>query len=225
MSQEKILEKIKKCLALSKSANGNEAAIALRQAQALMEKYNINQSAIELSDITSKTAKTWKSQNPAKYTHVLAVTIAHAFTVKPIYHSYSERTTVEFIGFDAQPEIAAYCYDVLYRQLVKDRKAFMSTLSKRYKKVNKTRKADLFAEHWAVGVYMKITNFALNEKQEQLIDQYLEQRGSKLTTSEVRQHKAKREDDDAMHKGYIAGKNANLNHGMGVDQREKLEYL
>lgn len=38
-----IIDKISKCLALSKSANEHEAAIALRQAQALMQKYKISE--------------------------------------------------------------------------------------------------------------------------------------------------------------------------------------
>ncbi|PCI62013.1 MAG: hypothetical protein COB35_04855 [Gammaproteobacteria bacterium] len=37
MSNEKYIEKIKKCLALAKSGNANEAAAAMRQAQALMK--------------------------------------------------------------------------------------------------------------------------------------------------------------------------------------------
>lgn len=42
MNKEKVLDKIKKCLALSQSANEHEAAQALKQAQALMEKYEVN---------------------------------------------------------------------------------------------------------------------------------------------------------------------------------------
>lgn len=225
MSNEKILAKIKKCLALSKSENGNEAATALRHAQALMEKHNINQSTVELSDITSKLTSASKSQNPPRYNHILVSTIAKAFAVKPIYHPLWDETKIEFIGFDAQPEIAAYCYDVLHRQLTKDRKAYMDTLSKRYKKANKTRKADLFAESWVMGAYRKITEFALTEKQKSLIEEYLEQRhDGKLKTLKPRTHKIKKEDDSAMHKGYLAGKNADLNRGMGADQRERLTH-
>ena len=41
--QDRILDKIKKCLKLSASSNANEAATALRQAQAMMAEYNITQ--------------------------------------------------------------------------------------------------------------------------------------------------------------------------------------
>ena len=51
MDKERILEKIKKCLALSKSANEHEAAQALKQAQALMREYGITDIEVELSAV------------------------------------------------------------------------------------------------------------------------------------------------------------------------------
>lgn len=42
----KILAKIKKCLALASSSNPNEAATALRQARALMEKHGVTSESI-----------------------------------------------------------------------------------------------------------------------------------------------------------------------------------
>lgn len=51
MDKEKVLDKIKKCLALGKSANEHEAAQALKQAQALMPKYEISDADVALSDI------------------------------------------------------------------------------------------------------------------------------------------------------------------------------
>ena len=42
MADDKILDKIKKCLVLASSANEHEAAAALRQAQKLMEAHGIS---------------------------------------------------------------------------------------------------------------------------------------------------------------------------------------
>ena len=56
MDKEKILDKIKKCLALSKSANEHEAAQALKQAQALMEKHEVNAVDIALSEVSEQKA-------------------------------------------------------------------------------------------------------------------------------------------------------------------------
>ena len=52
MDKEKVLDKIKKCLALGQSANEHEAAQALKQAQALMEKYEVNAVDIALSRVS-----------------------------------------------------------------------------------------------------------------------------------------------------------------------------
>lgn len=47
--KEKIIDKIKKCLALGKSNNAHEAAAALRQAQKLMEKHGLSEEDLEKS--------------------------------------------------------------------------------------------------------------------------------------------------------------------------------
>lgn len=54
MDKQKVLEKIKKCLALGESANEHEAAQAIRQAQILMEKYGISEMDVELSAVSEK---------------------------------------------------------------------------------------------------------------------------------------------------------------------------
>ena len=49
MEQDKLLRKIKKLLALSKSTNPHEAASALAMAQKLMTENQLNQSQVEFS--------------------------------------------------------------------------------------------------------------------------------------------------------------------------------
>ena len=48
---ERVIRKIKRCLALSKSSNENEAATAMRQAQALMREYRLTELDVRLSDV------------------------------------------------------------------------------------------------------------------------------------------------------------------------------
>jgi hypothetical protein len=57
MHNESIIKKIRKCLALSKSANVHEAATALRQARKLMECHAIDAAEIELADIGEDSVK------------------------------------------------------------------------------------------------------------------------------------------------------------------------
>src|SRR5258708_2572171 len=48
-SQEQIIEKIRGLLALAKSSNPNEVALAAQRATALMQKYNLDQAQVDLS--------------------------------------------------------------------------------------------------------------------------------------------------------------------------------
>lgn len=54
MDKQAVLEKIKKCLALSKSANEHEAAQAMKQAQALMKKYEVDAVDVVLSEVSER---------------------------------------------------------------------------------------------------------------------------------------------------------------------------
>ena len=47
---ERVIRKIKRCLALSASSNETEAATAMRQAQALMREYRLTELDVQLSD-------------------------------------------------------------------------------------------------------------------------------------------------------------------------------
>ncbi|ENF1342762.1 DUF2786 domain-containing protein [Salmonella enterica] len=57
-ASEKVLSRIKKLMALAdNTGNVHEAAVALRQAQALMMKYGVAPEAVELAEITSETCR------------------------------------------------------------------------------------------------------------------------------------------------------------------------
>lgn len=221
MSNDKVLDKIKKCMALAGSSNEHEAASALRQAQALMKKHDISHDEVRLSNVETATTKAGKSKNPPRYNHMLVHLISEAFSVSAIYHQRLESTDIEFLGFDSQPEIASYCYEVLYSQLLKDRAAYQKTLS-RFKRANKIRKADLFAEAWVNSVYSKVAKFAMSEEQAEMVKEFIVKRGDNLKETQGREHKRKREDCDAIYEGRKAGKNANLFHGTGQDKRASL---
>ena len=68
-NNEKLLEKLKKLLALAKSDNPHEAALALQRAQKLMQAYNITQADLALSDIDESVSNYWAagSVNPPRY--------------------------------------------------------------------------------------------------------------------------------------------------------------
>jgi hypothetical protein len=57
MTRDEALLKIKKCMALSKSAEPHEAAVALRQAQKLMEQFSVNEQDMSLLDVHEEARK------------------------------------------------------------------------------------------------------------------------------------------------------------------------
>ena len=84
MNKKTVIEKIKKCLALSKSANQHEAAAALRQAMAFMDKYKIDADDPELLGIAEASILGSGSQKPTVFEAVLANAIAQMMGCKVI---------------------------------------------------------------------------------------------------------------------------------------------
>lgn len=117
MADDKILDKIKKCLALASSANEHEAAAALRQAQKLMEQHGLTDQDVLASQASEAGAKAGAVTKPAQWEATLAARIANAFGCELVF-SRRTWTTAEwrFIGAGSAPEVATYAYQVLLRQ-------------------------------------------------------------------------------------------------------------
>jgi len=64
--QNKIIHKIRKCLALSKSANEHESAIALRQAQKLMLEHGISDNEIQAHEANERNIRASASKKTCK---------------------------------------------------------------------------------------------------------------------------------------------------------------
>lgn len=223
--KEKILGKIKKCLALAKSSNPNEAAAALRQAQKLMQQHGLTDEDIALSDVNEKPFKAGNAETPPQWLAMLISTVATAFGVRPVFSSGMsgwQSSKVIFIGVGSQPEIAGYAYEVLYRQVKKDRSEHVKQQSNRCKPATKTRRGDLFAEAWVQGVSQTVTTFAMPEQHKELIGKYMQTRHKNLNTLKPRTAEAKGNDYQSQSEGYRAGKAASLNRGMNETVRPRL---
>lgn len=220
--KEDILRKIKHCLALSKSANENEAAMALRQAHAMMEKYGITHEDIQLADIQEAKAETTASKNPHQYQVYLARIVAHIFGCKfyignePDYEWHRDKPVWMFVGLDIYAAIASYAFDVLSRQLKQARKHYIATELKRVRILkNKYARADKFCLGWVNSVERLITNLVPPNDNQALID--LKMKEKNLTTCKaldrVSNSKAQSATND-FYNGRIEGKNARLNNAM-----------
>lgn len=217
-STERILDKIKKCLALSASANEHEAAAALRQAQKLMDAYGISAEAIQASEASERQAKAGACRTPANWETMLAAKIADAFGCRVIFFS-GRAGAWNYIGCGAAPEVAGYTFAVLFRQARRAREAHIKASLKRCKVATKTRRADLFSEGWVRSVVGLIATFAGNAQQAAAIDAYVGMTYPALRNlnsrdrNDGRKMSAREYDDFAA--GHKAGKSAELNRGVG----------
>lgn len=155
--KERILEKIKKCLALAKSTNPHEAAQALKQAYALMKKHNVDESIADISEITRGESLDYSNtKSGVVYLDRLLGIVQRCFdvnAVQNIRHSYRTKQTIRFIGNSSDVMIAEYAWAYLARILKKSRAEFIKNLSYRYSNATKTKKANIYAMGWCDGIY------------------------------------------------------------------------
>jgi Protein of unknown function (DUF2786) len=131
--RERIIAKINKCLALAKSANPNEAATAMRQAQKLMQLHSVDEGDILGSKVESVQAifiDAYKKKIPLYIAHLTNL-ICAAFGIDAVYegkrHKGSIRLAVRYFGPKGRPEIAAYTHEVIWRQLKRAWKEYSAT--------------------------------------------------------------------------------------------------
>lgn len=228
MEQDKLLRKIKKLLALSKSTNPHEAASALDMAQKLMAENRINQAQVEFSQAHTKQKTAIKS---ARYVHMLISIVTKAFGVDAyLCNQYpgedwgENKMHVVFFGADERPEIASYCFDVLYRRLQTARKAFLDTQSKRLKRSTLISRGDRFCEGWVVGVNQNVKQFAMTPEEKLKMDHYKTSmfEDEKWSDTKVRSAGDTRDYGASQSAGYRQGQQVTLNHGVNGKETVKL---
>ena len=228
MTRDEALLKIKKCLALGRSANEHEAAAAMRQAHKLMEQFGLNQQDVTLTDVPESTVRAVGLAANAWEVRLVQI-IANAFGCM-IYSEiggtyYSRQRFWKFVGFDAAPTVAGYTGDVLLRQLAKARLAYIGQQSKNCKKATKTMRGDAFAMAWVVHVREKVSEFASQPSEErmELLSTYMKKHHGSMTSEHTRDS-TKGQNIAAAHyaAGATAGRNAQLHRGVGGMQEQRL---
>lgn len=218
MDKQAAIEKIRKCLALAKSANENEAATALRQAQALMRKYGIEGGDILMAEVAEERVKAGAKAKPVKWESLLSSTVAAAFGCEKVFVQSWQAGHWHFIGCGPAAEIATYAYTVLMRQLRKARSEYQKVHCKRLVPASKTRRADLFCEAWVVAVRQQIEAFAGSHANQDALAAYMAHHYPDLETLTPRDRqngkKLRCGDVAAKAAGWVAGKQAELNHGV-----------
>jgi len=219
-NRDNILEKIRKCMAMASSATGNEAETALRQARKLMEMHQVSQAEMLAINIKEATVKAGALSRPSAWENTLASRIAQVFGCRLVFREQWDRGIWVFIGMPPANEVAAYSFEVLYRQAKKARQAFMAENLKRFKKANKVRRADLFSEGWVRTACHAVTPLTPIDGVFEAIKAYMDTKFESLGTLDtVDRNKGRslsHRDEMAHAAGLSAGRNAQLNKGIGA---------
>jgi hypothetical protein len=223
MNRKDALAKVAKLMRMSKSANANEAATALRMAQKLMEEHAIDTAELDedgKEQITEE-CRTGRGKNGPVYAVMLANLICKAFAVRTIWGEGLSTHRLIFVGPYSRVTIALYCYEVLLRQLERDRRKHLARVRKAR---NRAARGDTFGAYWVRSASEKIQNFAGLDDSGRL-DAYIKSRYSDLASSKTEARKSKAVSHGDAYAGHIAGKAAQLNHAMHGSAPVRLEHL
>jgi hypothetical protein len=221
--RERVIRKIKRCLALGESSNQNEADMAMRQAQAMMRSYRLTEADVHANSVGCDERNTGLIRM-ADWQRGLANAAAKAFGCKMLMRRYmGGPVTFMFIGVMPAAELAAYAYDSLLGQIKAARKRF----SDEHKATR--RMADDFCLAWVYAVESKVVKFAQNNPvhgaQANALILVEQQEQSAINAWIARQHgevkdrkQATREDYNmtAIKMGIKAGELANINQAVGA---------
>ncbi|POB00136.1 hypothetical protein C2134_02795 [Chromobacterium sinusclupearum] len=218
MDKKSAISKIRKCLALSKSANEHEAATALKQARVLMNKFGVTDSDIQIAEIKEIHAKASAKRRPADYESGLAMAMAEAFGCEILFFpSRTSQGQWTFVGEEVSAEIAKYAFTVLLRQLKSQRLRFIEEQCRYLRRASKTRRADLFCDGWVRMVYQTAKQIAPERKSDAL-GAYMRKQYSDIEELAGRDRNEGRDFSSQDHAAYRAGREAGervkLHHAM-----------
>ena len=231
MTRDEALKKVKKCMALSRSANEHEAAAAMRQAQKLMAEFGLGEQDVSLADVREARVKTRCAAMNAWEVSLVNL-VARAFGCMQFrsqhgsYNSAGNWTVCKewvFVGLDASADIAGYACDVLLRQCSAARLAHIAKQPKNCKPITKTARGDAFAKGWVLGVADKVEAFAQPTRNEALLLTYMERNHGEMKSVKAQdKSKLRKLDDGHIKAGFRAGRNAELNRGVGGTEERRL---
>nr|DAR80709.1 MAG TPA: Protein of unknown function (DUF2786) [Caudoviricetes sp.] len=222
MDNKTALEKIKKCLALSQSANEHEAAQALKQVQALMRKYELSEHDVELSKVTEAGSERKVARSLSNWQWGVGHLVADVFGC----YFYKEGKVIRFYGLGNRAELAAYAFDVVYRQISTARRKFLREKVTNLFKSVRSYLADRYCEGWLCGAKDIVQDFAMPEKETALMKTYMDSLNTRTVKGRGNRVSGYLDEasDAAMIIGSRDGKDIQLHHAMnGADGVKRIE--
>lgn len=224
----KILDKIKKLLALGTSNNEHEAAAALAMAQKLMAEHGVTTSELKLADVTHvDVLSPFSISKINDYEGQLAKTIAKLFscdycfmavTTRSIKFGLRKGAEWRFIGRADSVELAKYSFVVMARKLKRARAEYVAKHAESgYNRQTLNAIGNGFCDGWVKGVIKPLQVFALKPEDQSLFLAYADTKlHMKITTADVQRKPA---DLMSTLAGFAAGSDESLQRPMNGGQQ------
>ena len=141
MEQDRIIERIRKLLRLSQSANPHEAALAAERVQQMLSEYNLTMEAVGCDAETAGARQINRKTRKAleKWAYALASRTARAFDCK--YYHNPDTGETSFVGVGADPEVCGWMYGYLYKTLLRLASEHMRGPARRLRSAKSKREA------------------------------------------------------------------------------------
>jgi hypothetical protein len=223
-TDNKILEKIKKLLALSESPNEHEAASALAKAQALMAEHDVSSMHIQLADMVSGSVRSRTSaRRPRDWEMALFRIITLAFGCELAWSNGEDKALGEYkiIGAKHRVAMAEYAASTLGRRLVQARAKYVADLPDYFSRSHVTELANGFCRGWVIALHSKVTALALGADEQKARETFIHQRigdNPKYATM----GKTKYSDTGLQH-GFEQGEKESIHRPMTGDSAEQLK--
>lgn len=212
-NQQRIFDKIKACLAMaSDKSSPEEAAIAMRQAQALMRKHGISLNDIDRASIGTVSFQAFSVSRVKNWEMHLVGMVARVFGCRVFWTAGKSGVRFGrfgFVGVKSQLELAEYTAQVLQRRLYRARAEYVASLGAKARGVKSTA-GDNFCIGWVSAVQKTVIDMVVPEDTKSLIDDVYEEltggRNAKVTARQrLIQH---------MYNGFAEGKKESLHRPM-----------
>lgn len=234
MTRDQAMAKVKKLMRLSTSSNMHEAAAAMRQAQALMRLHAIE--AGEVGDLDHDPDPIGERPSAARRGMRIAVdlsrlagVVSRTFGVEVYWRvGYAESRTgdtfrqirARFVGPGSRAELASYAFDVLQRQMERDKRQHLRRVRVRK---NRAARGDCYGIGWVNGVAKVLEPWAITDAERNAITVWMAKHGPKLETVNCTARESRAATINDRYLGYASGARATLNRGVGGMRQAQLE--
>lgn len=219
MTRERIIERVRKLLALSNSSNEHEAALAAAHAQRLLAEHNLAMSELEMQEEGAGEAELLVARTVSKWLSSLFATVANAFDCFPIVTTTPSNSRLRFIGVGEDPGVAACTLEYLVKELRRLASGYQRQLEARGGRLNPADRQRVRLSYLLGAVHgvrqamleqqtrTPTTSTALVPVKDALIKQYRDEHFGSLRT---RRSRASTVLSEAFHRGRQDGANLQL---------------